>query len=176
VTAAARCPVCDVQMPDRDRSRGGRKARDCSGACKAKAYRDRQQAVDSAVPDGPPFPTGARHARAVEIRQQASNLIGTLADTASGQQALFATPGAARRTRRAETARILHRLITELATLATATAVTKRRPPERAPQTSPLFDDGDPTVHDVLRRACSTSPSVSARLADLPIVLAAVVG
>jgi hypothetical protein len=31
-------------MPDRDRSRGGRRARYCSGACKAKAYRDRQQA------------------------------------------------------------------------------------------------------------------------------------
>jgi hypothetical protein len=49
-----------------------------------------------------------------------------MADTASGQQALFASPAASRRTRPAETARILHRLITELATLATATAVTKR--------------------------------------------------
>jgi hypothetical protein len=147
VTATARCPVCDGQVPDRDRSRGGRKARYCSGGCKAKAYRARQQADDAAAPDRPPLPAAGRHARAVEIRQQASDLIGTLADTASGQQALFASPGASRRTRPAETARILHRLITELATLATAAAVTeratKRRPPAGAPQTSPLFDDGD---------------------------------
>jgi hypothetical protein len=90
--------------------------------------------------DGP-LPEGARHARAVEIRQQASDLIAILADTASGQQALFVTPAASRRTRPAETARILHRLITELATLAAAVTkpATKRRPPE----TSPLFDDED---------------------------------
>jgi hypothetical protein len=138
-------------MPDRDRSRGGRKARYCSGACKAKAYRDRQQADDSAVPDGPPLPAAARHARAVEIRQQVTELAGILADTASGQQALFTSPGTARRTRPAEAARVLHRLIAELATLATATAVTKRRPQERAPQTSPLFDDEDRAMHDAPR-------------------------
>lgn len=58
----------------------------------------------------------------------------------------FAAPGTARRTRPAETARILHRLITEFAALATVAAVTKRatkRRPPAGPQTSPLFDDGD---------------------------------
>jgi hypothetical protein len=93
----------------------------------------------------PPLPAAARHARAVEIRQQAGDLIGALADTASGQQALFASPGSARRTRPAETARILHRLITELTALATVTAVTKRATkrdlPAGPPQTSPLFEE-----------------------------------
>jgi hypothetical protein len=89
----------------------------------------------------PPLPAAARHARAVEIRQQAGDLIGALADTASGQQALFASPGSARRTRPAETARILHRLITELTALATVTAVTKRDLPAGPPQTSPLFEE-----------------------------------
>ena len=145
MTTAPRCPVCDGQMPDRDRSRGGRKARYCSGACKAKAYRARQQAGGFAAPDSPPLPAAARHARAVEIRQQAGDLIGALADTASGQQALFASPGSASRTRPAETARILHRLIAELTALATVTAVTKRATkrelPAGPPQTSPLFEE-----------------------------------
>ena len=96
-------------------------------------------------PCSPPLPAAARHARAVEIRQQAGDLIGALADTASGQQALFASPGSARRTRPAETARILHRLITELTALATVTAVTKRATkrdlPASPPQTSPLFEE-----------------------------------
>jgi hypothetical protein len=82
----------------------------------------------------------ARHARAVEIRQQVSGLAGGLADTAIGQQALFASPGTTRRTRAAEAARILHRLITQLTMLATATTVTKRRAPDGAPQTSPLSE------------------------------------
>jgi hypothetical protein len=148
VTAAAGCPVCGGQMPGRDRSRGGRTARYCSGACKAKAYRTRQQAGGPAAPDSASLPEGARHARAVEIRQQASELIGTLADTASGQQALFATPGAARRTRPAEAGRTLHRLIAELTTLAATTTATKRatkrRPPAGAPQAPPLFDEPGP--------------------------------
>ena len=143
VTTAARCPVCGEQVPARDRPNGGRKARYCSGACKAKAYRARQQARLPAT-DGPPLAAAARHARAVEIRQQVSELAGTLADTASGQQALFAPPGTGRRARPAETAQVLHRLITELAALATAATVTKRatlhRPPG-TPQTMPLFDD-----------------------------------
>jgi hypothetical protein len=95
ITVEPRCPACDGQMPDRDRGRGGRKARYCSGACRAKAYRARRQAGGFAASDSPPLPAAARHARAVEIRQQASDLIGTLADTASGQQALFASPGSA---------------------------------------------------------------------------------
>ncbi len=145
MTTTARCPVCDGQMPARDRSRGGRKARYCSDACKARAYRARQQAGEL-PPAGPaPLPPSARHARAVEIRQQVSELAGALADTASGQQALFAPPGAALRARPAEADRILHRLITELAALATAAAVTKRvtiRPAAAGtPQASPLFDE-----------------------------------
>jgi hypothetical protein len=142
---ATRCPVCDEHLPDRDRSHGGRKARYCSGACKAKAYRDRQQAGGLAAPDGPPLPAADRHARAVELRQQASDLLGVLADTASGQQALFATTCATHRARPAEAARTLHRLITELATLAATAAVTKRaalpRPPAGASQTVPLFNE-----------------------------------
>jgi hypothetical protein len=91
--------------------------------------------------DRRPLTPAARHARAVEIRQQVSELAGALADTASGQQALFASPGTTRRTRPAEAARILHRLITELTMLATATTVTKRRTPDGAPQTSLLFEE-----------------------------------
>lgn len=144
MTAAGICPVCDGQMPDRGRPHGGRKAPYCSGACKSKAYRARQ-AGDSAVPDGPPLPAAARHARAVEIRQQVSELAGILADAASGQQPLFATPGTARRTRPADTGRILHRLIAELTTLAVTATVTKRatllRAPSGTPQAMPLFNE-----------------------------------
>ena len=64
--------------------------------------------------------------------------------TATGDQGtsvLFASPGTTRRTRPAEAARIPHRLITELTMLATATTVTKRRAPDGAPQTSPLFEE-----------------------------------
>jgi hypothetical protein len=145
VTTAGRCPVCDGQIPARDRTRGGRRLRYCSNACKAKAYRVRQQVGESPAADPAPLPPAARHARAVEIRQQVSELAGALADAASGQQALFPSPGAALPTRPAETARALHRLITELAALATAATVTKRvtirRAADGAPQTSPLFDD-----------------------------------
>jgi hypothetical protein len=139
-----RCPACGEQMPDRDRSRGGRKAHYCSGACKARAYRARRQAGGSAAPEGQPLPPAARHARAVEIRRQASDLIATLADTASGQQALFTTPASARQARPAEIARTLHRLVTELATLAAAATVTKRATKRRPPEASRLFDDAGP--------------------------------
>jgi hypothetical protein len=121
--------------PARDRPRGGRKARYCSGPCEAKAYRTRRLAGPRGV-DGPPLPAAARHARTIEIRRQISELAGTLADTASGRQALSPPPSATRRARPADTARTLHQLITELATLATAATVTKRvtlgrRQPER---------------------------------------------
>ena len=72
MTAAARCPVCDGQIPDRDRSHGGRKARYCSGACKSKAYRARQRDDESLSTEAPTLPAGARHARAIDIRQQIS--------------------------------------------------------------------------------------------------------
>ncbi|MGH3199790.1 MAG: hypothetical protein ACRDOH_06155 [Streptosporangiaceae bacterium] len=93
MTGGTRCPACGSQLPRRDRSHGGRKARYCSGACKAKAYRARQQAGGPPATDKAPLPSAARHARAVEIRQQVSELTGIMADTASGQQALFASPG-----------------------------------------------------------------------------------
>ena len=92
VTPGTRCPVCGRQLPGRDRPRGGRKPRYCSGACKAKAYRARQHAGTPRARK-PPLPAAARHARAIEIRQQISELTGAMADTASGQQALFASPG-----------------------------------------------------------------------------------
>ncbi|HEX9355700.1 MAG TPA: hypothetical protein VF933_18010 [Streptosporangiaceae bacterium] len=141
MTPGTQCRVCGRQLPARDRAHGGRKARYCSGACKAKACRVRRQAGGPPDTDRPPLRPAARHARAVEIRQQVSELAGALADTASGQQALFASPGTTRRTRPAEAARILHRLITELTMLAAATTVTKRRAPDGAPQTSPLFEE-----------------------------------
>jgi hypothetical protein len=145
VTPGTRCPVCGQQLPSRDRPRGGRTPRYCSGACKAKAYRARQQAGEPPGTGTPPLTAAARHARAIEIRQQVSELAGALADTASGQQALFASPGTMRRARPEDTARTLHQLITELTTLATTATVTKRVTLRRAPagttQTSPLFDE-----------------------------------
>ncbi len=141
---AGHCPACGGQMPDRDRNRGGRPARYCSGACKAKAYRDRRQAGSPAAPGSPPPPAAARHARAVEIRQQASDLIATLADTASGQQALFTTPSTARRPRPATIARTLHLLVTELAALAAASTVTKHATKHSPAEDSSLFDDTEP--------------------------------
>jgi hypothetical protein len=148
VTGGTRCPVCGSQLPGRDRLHGGRKARYCSGACKAKAYRGRQREADGPQPDTPPASPAARHARVVEIRQQVSELTGIMADTASGQLALFTSPGTARRhTRPAETARTLHRLIAELAALAVAATVTervtKRQTPGGTTPTTLLFDEGD---------------------------------
>lgn len=123
---AAQCPACGRQLPMHDHANGGRTLRYCSGACRARAYRARRQADPPAAPDETPLPAGARHARAVEIRQRISELAGNLADTASGQQALFGTPGTARRTKPAGAARTLHKLIAELASLAADATVTKR--------------------------------------------------
>ena len=144
MTPGSQCPVCGGQFPPRDRTRGGRKARYCSDACKAKAYRARRQADGPAGTDGTPLPPGARHARAVEIRRQISELAGALADTASGQQSLFPTPAAARRARPSDAGRTLHQLITELTTLAIAATVTKHvtnhRTAAGTPSTAPLPD------------------------------------
>jgi hypothetical protein len=146
IADAGRCPVCSRQIPERDRTHGGRRPRYCSSACKARAYRARQQAGQPPGTDAPALTDAARHARAIEIRQQVSELTGILADTASGQQALFTTP-AARRGRPADTARTLHNLITELTTLAVTADVTKhatkRHATTGAPQASPLFDTPD---------------------------------
>jgi hypothetical protein len=140
---AARCQACGGTLPARDRTRGGRKARYCSGACKARAYRARQQDSEPPATRPAPLTAAARHARAIEIRQQVSELAGALADTASGQQALFGTPGTARRSRPADAARTLHQLIAELEVLAADATVTKRvtlrRTPDEPAQTSPLF-------------------------------------
>jgi hypothetical protein len=142
---AARCQACGGPIPDRDRTRGGRTARYCSGACKARAYRSRQN--DSQLPGIRPAPApltaAARHARVMEIRQQLAELTGSLADTASGQQALFAATGPTRRARPADTARKLHQLITELSALAEDATVTKRvtlrRTPAESAPTAPMF-------------------------------------
>jgi len=95
---AGRCPACGSLLPGRDRQRGGRKLRYCSGACKAKAYRDRQRSGTRPGDAEPPLPptAAARHARATEIRRQIIELTAAMADTASGQQALFASPGTTR--------------------------------------------------------------------------------
>ena len=77
----------------------------------------------------------ARHARAIEIRQQVGGLAGALADAASGQQALFTPPGTARRARPAGAARMLHRLIAELAALA-ADATARNASRFAAPRTA----------------------------------------
>ena len=63
VTGGTRCPVGGRRLPDRDRPHGARKARYCSGACKAKAYRACQQAGEPPATDGAPLPPAARHAR-----------------------------------------------------------------------------------------------------------------
>jgi hypothetical protein len=141
--SGSKCAACGAQLPGRERAHGGRNARYCSGACKAKAYRARRNAGEPAGPGGPPLSAAIRHARAIEIRQQISQLAAILADTASGQQELFASPGAAQGVRPAETAQALHRLITELAALAAAATVTKRvtfpGTPAPASKTAPLF-------------------------------------
>ncbi len=149
MTPGGRCPVCGQQLPGRDRLRGGRKPRYCSGACKAKAYRARQRSGERATAAEPALPStpATRYARATGVRQQISELTAALADTASGQQQLFASPRTARRTRPADTAAALHRLITELAALAAAAAAPARRTiPDAAtgtPQTAPLFQEPD---------------------------------
>lgn len=149
MTPGARCPVCGQQLPGRDRLRGGRKLRYCSAACKAKAYRARQRSGERATAAEPALPStaAARYARATGIRQQVSELTAALADTASGQQELFASPRTAHRTRPADTAAALHQLITELAALAAAAAAPARRTIPRAatgtPQTAPLFQEPD---------------------------------
>ena len=140
MSATARCPVCRAQLPAHGR-RGGRKPRYCSSACKAKAYRARQRSAPhaSAAEIVIPADVAGRHACALEVRQQISELADALADAASGQQALF--PSA--RARPSDTAAALHQLIGELAALAAAPPVTSRHetPPRvgGAPRTAPLF-------------------------------------
>ena len=60
----------------------------------------------------------ARYARATEIHRQISELVTTLADTASGQQALFETAASRKPIR--TTIKKLNELTSELAALAAA--------------------------------------------------------
>jgi hypothetical protein len=48
ITPGTQCPVCGQQLPSCDRRHGGRTPRHCPGACKARAYRARQQASEPA--------------------------------------------------------------------------------------------------------------------------------
>jgi len=144
---AGRCPVCDQPIPARDRPHGGRSARYCSGACKARACRARRENNGPSGTGPPPLTAAARHARAIEIRQQITELTGILADTASGQQALFGTPATARRTKPSGAARTLHKLIAELASLAAGATVTKRvtlHRTENGQQAPPLLSGTTP--------------------------------
>lgn len=87
----ARCLHCDTALPDQPRPGGGRKPRYCTDACKARAYRARQLTTRARPPEEVTLPAtaAARYARAAEIHRQISELVTTLADIASGQQALF---------------------------------------------------------------------------------------
>jgi hypothetical protein len=115
----ARCLHCDTALPDQPRPGGGRKPRYCTDACKAKAYRARQLTAWARPPEEVTLPatTAARYARATEIHRQISELVTTLADIASGQQALFeSTTSKPVRT----TIKKLNKLTSELAALAAA--------------------------------------------------------
>ena len=111
------CPVCGEHLPGPDPRRTGRKPGYCSNACKAKAYRARQRSGEHVSAADPALlsSAGDRYVRTTGIHQRISDLTTALADTASGQQALFAPPRTVRRMRPADTAAALHLLIAELA-------------------------------------------------------------
>lgn len=115
----ARCLHCGTALPSQPRPKGGRKPGYCTDACKARAYRARRLTAWATPPAGTTIPAGAaaRYARATEIHPQISELVTTLADIASGQQALFesATSKPVR-----TTIRKLNKLSSELAALAAA--------------------------------------------------------
>ena len=116
----ARCLHCDTALPHQPRPRGGRKPRYCTDACKARAYRARQLTTWARPPEGITLPSGAaaRYARATEIHRQISELVTTLADIASGQQALFESATSSKPVR--ATIKKLGKLTSELAALAAA--------------------------------------------------------
>jgi len=116
----ARCLHCDTALPDQPRPGGGRKPRYCTDACKARAYRARQLTTWARPPEEVTLPAtaAARYARATEIRRQISELVTTLADIASGQQALFESPASSKPVR--ATIKKLNKLTSELAALAAA--------------------------------------------------------
>jgi alkylhydroperoxidase/carboxymuconolactone decarboxylase family protein YurZ len=89
----------------------------------ARAHRARQLAAWARPPEEVTLPStaAARYARATEIHRQIGELVATLADTASGQQALFET-AASRKPVRA-TIKKLNKLTSELAALAVAASL-----------------------------------------------------
>ena len=115
----ARCLHCDAALPDQPRP-GGRKPRYCTDACKARAYRARQLTTWARPPEEVTLPAtaAARYARATEIHRQISELVTTLADIASGQQALFESTTSSKPVR--TTIKKLNKLTSELAALAAA--------------------------------------------------------
>ena len=115
-----RCLHCDTALPDQPRPGGGRKPRYCTDACKAKAYRTRQLTAWARPPEEVTLPAtaAARYARATEIHRQISELVTTLADIASGQQALFESTTTSKPVR--TTIKKLNKLTSELAALAAA--------------------------------------------------------
>ena len=116
----ARCLHCDTALPDQPRPGGGRKPRYCTDACKARAYRTRQLTAWARPPEEVTLPAtaAARYARATEIHRQISELVTTLADIASGQQALFESTTTSKPVR--TTIKKLNKLTSELAALAAA--------------------------------------------------------
>lgn len=115
-----RCLHCGTALPSQPRPKGGRRPRYCTDACKARAYRARQLTARAKPPEAITVPSSAaaRYARATEIHCQISQLVTTLADIASGQQALF-EPAASSKPARAAI-RKLNKLTSELAALAAA--------------------------------------------------------
>ena len=115
-----RCLHCDTALPDQPRPGGGRKPRYCTDACKARAYRTRQLTAWARPPEEVTLPAtaAARYARATEIHRQISELVTTLADIASGQQALFESTTTSKPVR--TTIKKLNKLTSELAALAAA--------------------------------------------------------
>ncbi len=92
----------------------------CTDACKARAYRARQLTAWARPPEEVTLPAtaAARYARATEIHRQISELVTTLADIASGQQALFESTTTSKPVR--TTIKELNKLTSELAALAAA--------------------------------------------------------
>ena len=111
----ARCLHCDTALPGQPRPRGGRKPRYCTEACKARAYRARQLAAWPGRPRKSRCPLPRRPGTPAQPRST------TLADTASGQHALFET-AASRKPLRA-TINKLNKLTSELAALAAAASL-----------------------------------------------------
>ncbi len=105
----ARCLHCDTALPDQPRPGGGRKPRYCT---ELTAWARPPEEVTL------PATAAARYARATEIHRQISELVTTLADIATGQQALFESTTSSKPVR--TTIKKLNKLTSELAALAAA--------------------------------------------------------